>query len=466
MDIDKIKAFKLDERFLEDLFKILKIDSTKSEEKSYAPYGEGIALALKEVLEIAKSYGFRVKNLDNHIGYAEYGEGEDYIGVLGHIDVVPANDYKEAFNPKIEDGKLYARGALDDKGPILTALYALKLLKDNKIRLNKKVRIIFGCNEESGDSDILYYLKKEKPPIMCFTPDAYFPIVFSEKGILTFLLEYDIKETKGYNIADIRGGTRSNIVPDKAIIELDILSSEGCSGFRSLQSYSRDNKNIKVVGNREIDDVKRLSIEALGKAAHGSVPYEGINAIANLFTFLNNNLCFRDSFSDFLEDFSFIFNGDFTGERLGVLHKDNILGDLTVNLGIVSFNHGKISLRFNIRYPNSITYEQIYERLEDRIRSTGFKLVKQNHLKPLFFEEQSPLIEGLKRAYESEVKEKAELLAISGGTYAKLMPNTVAFGPLFKDGMNTAHKKDELIDLASLEKALRIYARALVELSK
>ncbi|WP_055665866.1 dipeptidase PepV [Desnuesiella massiliensis] len=466
MDDDKIKAFKLDERFLEDLFKILKIDSVKSEEKAYAPYGEGIALALKEVLEIAESYGFTVKNLDNHIGYAEYGEGEDYIGVLGHIDVVPANDYKEAFNPKIEDGKLYARGALDDKGPILTALYALKLLKDNNIKLNKKVRIIFGCNEESGDSDILYYLKAEKPPIMCFTPDAYFPIVFSEKGILTFLLEYDIKETKGYSIVDIRGGTRSNIVPDKAIVELGALSSRVSSELHDLQSYSRDNKNIKVIENRKIDDVKRLNIESLGKAAHGSTPYEGVNAISNLFMFLNNNLCFRDSFGDFLEDFSFIFNGDFTGERLGILHKDNILGNLTVNLGIVSFNHGKISLRLNIRYPNSITYEQIYERLEDRIRSTGFKLVKQNHLKPLFFEEQSPLIEGLKRAYESEVKEKAELLAVSGGTYAKLMPNTVAFGPLFKDDINTAHEKDEFIEIASLEKALRIYARALVELSK
>ena len=185
----KIKEY-IDSNFnkvLADIIEILKIKTVKEDATCDAPFGKNLKYGLEKTLELAKRLGFKTKNLDNYVGYAEIGEGEEYIAILGHIDVVPEGDISkwsvDPYGGEIIDNCLVARGAIDNKGPIISSLYSIKAILEENPNFNKRVRVIFGTNEESGDEDIKYYLAHEKAPKYAFTPDGRFPVIFSEKGI-------------------------------------------------------------------------------------------------------------------------------------------------------------------------------------------------------------------------------------------------------------------------------------------
>lgn len=458
-----LKYMKFEEEFLEDLKELLKKKTIKAKSDDNAPFGHNIVDGLNCVLEISKKYGFNTVNLDNYIGYAEYGEGKDYVGALGHIDVVPegSNWSQDPFNPVIKDGKIYARGSLDDKGPILCALYALKLIKDSNIKLSKKVRIIFGTNEESGTEDIEHYLKNEKPPMLCFTPDAYFPIVTSEKGILTFEIVKKFKrKLSGHTIEYIKGGKKSNIVPDYCEIKLVYDSN------KILAEEFRDDKlkeKYKIV-----TDIKKntIVIKSYGKSSHGSTPELGNNAISNMLVYLNEVLSLKNEFTGFLKAFSNIIGFDCRGEKLGINFSDEESGKLTLNLGIINGDNDEIRMRCNIRYPVMSNHQSIIDEIKKKAKENNLIFEMGNHNPPLHFSKDHKLVMMLKKAYEESTGEVAKLLATGGGTYAKLMPNTVAFGPIFDEKYNLAHQADEFIELSLLKKCIEIYARAIYELAK
>lgn len=458
-----IKDIEINDNFLQDLKTVLSEKTVKDVADEFNPFGKGVAKGLNCVLDIAKSYGFNTVNLDNYAGYAEFGQGDEYVGVLGHIDVVPEGNgwNTNPFEPIIKDGKLYARGAIDDKGPIMAALYAAKQLKDSNVKLSKKVRIIFGTNEESGTEDIDYYLKKEKAPKYCFTPDAYFPIVTSEKGIFTFELVQKLENNLcGYKIDYIRGGKKSNIVPDYC--ECKIIHD---GNSKLLQAFKDEGLKEKYRIDSEFHE-NHIIIISRGKASHGSTPEAGENAIANMILYLNEILDFQDSFTMFLKDFSQLIGKDYSGSKLGINFWDEESGNLTLNLGIINGNSSEIRMRFNIRYPVTVSSDSIVNNINEKIKDTNLTFHMGNHNPPLHFPKDHKMIKALKKSYEDIVGEEAELLSTGGGTYAKLMPNTVAFGALFKGSEDLAHKANEFIEISLLEKCIKIYAKAIYELAK
>ncbi|MGG7143975.1 dipeptidase PepV [Clostridium nigeriense] len=453
----------LQDEFFQDLFKILKINTIKDEKKDAAPFGSGIKLGLECILDICKSYGFETTNLENYIGYAEYKneDSDEYVGVLGHIDVVPVGDGWDTnpFEPVVKDGKLYARGALDDKGPLFASLYALKLLKDSGIKLSKNVRVIFGTNEESGTEDIDYYLEREKPPTLCFTPDAYFPIVTSEKGILTFEFIHKVSDSEGYKLEYIKGGKKSNIVPDMCEVKLSFKDKEFLNNFNNIDL----NKEYKI---ENLVNENSIIIKVFGKSAHASTPEEGDNAACKMMEYLYKTLDFEDNFTTFLKDFNNLVGRAYNGEGLGINFEDEESGKLTMNLGIINGNSEEIRMRFNIRYPVTIDFKEIVKKVEEKVKLSTIDFVMGNHNYPLHFPKDHKLIQSLKIAYEGAFNEKARLLASGGGTYAKLMPNTVAFGPINEGEPDLAHQKNEYIELDQLKKCVETYARAIYELAK
>lgn len=461
--MDLFDNINLSDEFFQDLFKILEINTIKSEKQDAAPFGSGIKLGLECILDICKNYGFKTINLDNYIGYAEYKneDSDEYVGVLGHIDVVPVGDGwdTDPFKPVIKEGKLYARGAIDDKGPLFASLYALKLLKDSGVKLSKNVRIIFGTNEESGTEDIDYYLEREKPPILCFTPDAYFPIVTSEKGILTFELTHKILLNEEYKLEYIKGGKKSNIVPDICEVKFSFRDKEFLNNFSNLELNKA--YNIETLINED-----SIIIKAFGKSAHASTPEEGENAVCKMMEFLYKTLDFKDGFTAFLKDFNHLVGRGYNGENLGIDFEDEESGKLTMNLGIINGNSEEIRMRFNIRYPVTINFKEIVKKVEEKVKLSTIDFVIGNHNYPLHFPKDHKLIKSLKKAYEESFNEEARLLASGGGTYAKLMPNTVAFGPINEGNPDLAHQKNEYIEVHQLKKCVEAYARAIYELAK
>jgi succinyl-diaminopimelate desuccinylase len=185
-----------------------------------APFGPGIQEGLEWILALGEKFGFTVKNVEGYAGHIEMGSG-DLLGILGHIDVVPEGEGWSVppFSATIKDGKIFGRGALDDKGPSLAALFAMKAIIDAQIPLNKRVRLIIGTDEESGWADMDYYFSKEEVPQIGFAPDAEFPVIHAEKGILHLELSKSYS-TAFPHLVRIHGGERANVVPDYCEVTL------------------------------------------------------------------------------------------------------------------------------------------------------------------------------------------------------------------------------------------------------
>ena len=210
MDI-KEQIHALSEEMIANLGKMVAIDSQLGTPTEGKPFGEGPAKALSEGLKIAEELGFHTVNLDNYCGYAEMGEGEEIVGIAGHLDIVPVGgDW--SYDPFVLTRKgdyVYGRGTTDDKGPVIEALYAMKLLRDSGVKLNKRVRLIMGCNEETGSKCMEHYNEVAEELSCGFTPDANFPCIHGEKGHMS-MMAYS-KHTK---IISMNGGFVSNAVCD------------------------------------------------------------------------------------------------------------------------------------------------------------------------------------------------------------------------------------------------------------
>ncbi|MGL4538500.1 MAG: dipeptidase PepV [Cetobacterium sp.] len=467
MNTRKTLEHYIDEHFqetLKDIQKIVKIKTVKEESTNGAPFGLGLKKGLEETLKIAKDLGFKTVNLDNYIGYAEFGEGEEYIGVLGHIDVVPEGEHSKwsvpPFSGEIVGKNMISRGALDNKGPIISALHSMKALKECVPTFNHRVRIIFGTNEESGDEDIKYYLSKEKAPKYAFTPDGQFPVVFSEKGIYTFSFKDSFLKEKT-SILDIVGGTRSNVVPEEAKVFLKKDLSEKI--IKELEKFKDTPCKFEV-----LEKESYLEVICKGIPAHASSPQRGVNPITWLFRFLNRVIPEEDSLKRFVNFMDKVVGIETDGSGLNIETKNEETGDLTLSCGIVKIieeKNSSIYVKFNIRYPVT-TDEKKLDTILDKIgKDNSIEFVKENHNAPLYFPKEHPLVEKLQKVFKDVTDRDDKPVALGGGTYAKLMPNTVAFGPNFKEFRGNPHGFDEKMDIDMLKQGMLMYALGVLELA-
>ncbi|MGB9680369.1 MAG: dipeptidase PepV [Thermoanaerobacteraceae bacterium] len=444
---------------------VIKIKSVQDEPKPGMPYGEGVAKALDKALEIAQNLGFKTKNVDGYVGYAEYGEGEEMVGVLGHLDVVPEGDgwIYPPYGAEIHDGKIYGRGTLDDKGPIMAALFGLKAIKDAGLKLSKRVRILFGTNEETGSHEIEYYLEHDEAPTIGFTPDAQYPIIYAEKGITMFNVTKDFyKKPEKFIIKYIRGGQRPNMVPDYCECGMEIKEDK-----LKEELHNKLNEFIKETGYdlKLEQNGNNFVLKSIGVSAHGSLPHLGKNAIMQLFLFLDKLNIDESDIKDFIHFFAENVGMETDGKTFGVYLKDDT-GELTFNVGTIELDENKGSIGLNIRYPVTFKFEDFKKPFEEKIAPHKIRIEDMMHQPPLYFPPDHPLIKTLSKVYEEQTGLKTELLAIGGGTYAKEMKNMVAFGPIFPGKPDLDHQANEYIEIEDLILNAKIYANAIYELAK
>jgi len=443
---------------------LVRIKSVEGEARENMPFGEGVAQALDKALEISRRLGFNTVNMDGYIGYAEYGEGEDYVAVLGHLDVVPEGSgwLHPPYGAEIHEGKMYGRGTMDDKAPIMAALYGLKAVADSGIELSKRVRIIFGTNEETNCADMPYYFKTEKAPVAGFTPDANYPVIYGEKGITTFnavkILEN--KCTGDVVIKSLKGGQRENMVPDYCQAELYAKNGEAL--IKAAEDFKiRTSFDVKAELNGD-----EVIIKSTGISAHGSTPQLGKNAIMQMLAFLEELPLGKCDLADYIGFFNRHVGFETDGKSMGIGLEDKESGKLSFNVGTITMDSTKVSMGLNLRYPVTFKYEDMMEPFSEKLEKLGITIENMTHQKPLFFPDDHQLIKSLQKVYEEQTGTEAELIAIGGGTYAKEMPNIVAFGPAFPGKPDVVHQTNEYIEIEELVLNAKIYGHAIYELAK
>lgn len=452
------KILSMKDEIIKSVQECVKIKSVEDEPKADMPFGEGVHKALEYCLQLSENLGFKTANVDNMIGYAEYGSGDEMIAVLGHLDVVPEGDgwTYPPYAAEIHNGKIYGRGTTDDKGPTIGALYALKAIMDSNISLKRRVRIFFGLNEETGSKCVKHYVDKgEEMPVAGFTPDAEYPIINGEKGIVTCKYTRKLNQGGDFILKSIKGGIAANVVPDYAEAEVILPACKK----EQIKKIAEETDNIKIE-----EKGNSIIVKCYGISAHGSTPEKGKNAIAHLMLFLGE-LEFSGDLKEFIDYFNKYIGTDLNGEKLDIYLEDNISGKLIFNLGTIFGNENKISLEINIRYPVTRTFEEFIDAFKEKIRIGKLEEVYLRHKKSLYVSPDTEFIKKLQRVYEEQFGEKAELLCIGGGTYAKAMENIVAFGPIFKGDPMVEHKPDEYIEIDSLVKNVQVMAAAIKELA-
>lgn len=461
----KAEAAKRKDAFLEDLFTILRIDSVRDDEKATEenPFGPGPTEALKAFLALGERDGFLTKNVDNYAGHIEYGEGDELMAVLGHVDVVPTGTGWETdpFEPVIKDDRIYARGSSDDKGPSMAAYYALKMIKDLGLPVSKKVRFILGTDEESEWKGIAHYLETEQEPDFGFSPDANFPIINGEKGNATVFIETGgAVDGATHELVSFDSGLRSNMVPQDAIAIVKSQKPEeladGLAGFLD---------GLSVTGEVAVDG-DTVTIQILGKAAHGSKPASGVNAGTYLARFLSDYSFAKDA-HNFIEIAALYLHDDPEGTKLNIDIVDDIMGELTSNPGVLKFEAGKGGkITVNMRYPQGTDNEKIFEKFEEKLSSYDVTLTNAGGKEPHYVPADDPLVKTLLEVYNRQTGLEAHEQVIGGGTYGRLMKRGVAYGAMFPDSIDTMHQANEFMAIDNLMDAMAIYAEAIYELVK
>ncbi len=343
---------------IENIKRIVQIPSVEDQTAADAPFGKEVARALDETLKLAESLGFQTVQLDHYIGWAQYGDGDDYIGVIGHLDVVDVGEGWKypPFSAHEEDGYIFGRGILDNKGPIISCLYALYAIRQLQIKLKRPVRIIFGCDEESGFVDLEYYLKHELPPVMGWTPDCKYPVVYGERG--------------------------------RAVIEMAIKESQ----------------------------------------------------IDEFFEFVN----------------TYFMNAKPNGERLGLDYTDEEFGINEMRNYQLIHSQDELIFSVTFSYPATLNADIIIGKIKEKASQFQVRLVQ--HYLPVKFEKDCPMVQSLQKAYEKITGLDGTPVTTTGGTYAKLMPNIVPFGPSFPGQKGIGHQPNEWMTKEDLLTNAKIYA--------
>ena len=449
----------------QELIKIPSVYENSTDPKM--PFGKNINSALEYTLDLGKKLGFRTKNLDGYCGYIEFGEGSELLGIIGHLDVVPeGSDWTfPPFSATIEDGKIFGRGAIDDKGPIVSSLYAMKAVMDN-YKLNKRVRLIIGLNEENDWKCIEYYKKHEELPTIGFSPDADFPCIYAEKSILSCYLKENYKNKSGkIRIKEVDCNNNAlNVVPKFCSLVLEIDDSiEMNNLIKILKKFIKEN-------NFEIDiyklSSKEVKLTSYGINAHAAHPDLGVNAISRLLIILSLTFKHYNCNLELLDFFGKYINTEYDGSSLGISYSDES-GNLTLNVGDFSLENNTLKIGMNLRIPiytPIFDIESSFKNLCNNYNHIDFETTSTEDF--LYVPKDDKLVQTLCKIFNEETSSKAEPLAIGGATYARAFENCISFGPNFPGHKDMCHQTDEFIEIDNLIIACKIYAKAIMELGK
>ena len=417
-----------------------------------APFGAEVRRMYDMALADCEAEGFVTRGFEGYALDATLaGESDEAIAVLGHLDVVPAGDGwpMDPFAAVREGDKIYGRGTSDDKGPSLCALYAMKAIKEAGVPLKKSIRLILGCDEESGWEDMAYYAKHADMPEVGFSPDASFPLINTEKAMLHMNFTAPVAKD-GLQVKQMHTGERTNVIPG----ESKALLAGGQEIADAVAAYA---EKTGLPYTAEVT-AEGVWVTAEGIPGHSAYPEGRRNAIGMMLLLLRE-LGVKGAFATLADAVGMQSHG----ESLGCACEDAVSGPLTCNMGILHLNDGEIYCTLDMRVPITADLDKLAANAKAAL--PGFTVVEESQKEPHHVPAESELVSSLLAAYHEETGLPAEPQSTGGGTYAKCLKQGVAFGASFPYDEDLAHQAGEYVTLTGMLTATKIYANALVRLA-
>lgn len=448
---------------VEDICTLVRIPSVSVTcDDPEAPFGRPCRECLDETLRLGERMGFEAINHENYCGsLLWHGETETEIGLFGHTDVVPAGSgwQYQPFEPTVQDGLIIGRGASDNKGSFMAALYALRYLKENGTTLRHTVRFFLGCNEEKGMEDVQYYTEHYAQPAFSLVPDVMFPVCNGEKGIM----EIDLKRVVSGNVLqELESGIMSNAVPAhaEALLALNEVSAQA---LRESPAFVESGAVLAQEGN-----LWRIIVEGIG--AHAAFPEGSDSAEVKLARCLLAAEILDEPGKELMQFIVDCFS-DYYGAGLNIAFSDEASGRLTHVGGMASYKDGAFVQNVNIRYNVTAQSDVILANIKDRIAAYGFEIAAMHGSGPCYTDAESPVVKRLVAICNEELGTNVSAYVMGGGTYSRRLKNAVGYGPgipgkekLFGTERGGAHQPDEYMEIAHLRRAFLVYVRAIPEL--
>ena len=441
------------EEMMQTLQKWVRVPSVRGEAAPGAPFGIENRRMLEMAMADCERMGFPAEIIDGYAGHADFGVGDDRdaLGILAHLDVVPTGDgwVRDPFGGQRMDGNIYGRGTSDDKGPAVAALYAMRAVKEAGIPLRRKVRLILGCDEECGSSDMEYYKEHAVMPRSGFSPDADYPLINIENGRCVLKISGKPAKT-GLQVLSMRVGERLNVVPG--------FASALVAGDEALAEKAMEAAKKLGIDARAKMENGAVLLEITGVTGHAAFPYRSKNAAGQMLL-LMKELGAEGAIRELAE----VIGTTVNGENLGIAMQDEISGKLTCSLGILNMDENEVAAGLDIRFPVLFNPETMVKVIGMRLFHC--KLTVEQCSGPHYVDEKTEIVQQLLDAYHEVTGGEKRAIAIGGGTYAQSMEEGVAFGAKFPEEIEMAHQANEFISEESVYQNALIFTRAIIKLA-
>jgi succinyl-diaminopimelate desuccinylase len=441
---------------------------------------------------VARRMGFEFRVLDGIVAEICWPHPDPEAPVLvvaTHIDVVtPVGNWTHPpFAAEIAGGDMYARGIQDDKGPLVQVLYGLWALKSIGVALPCEVHVAIGTMEETSLwDDIELYVRETRRPAYAFTPDANFPIINGEKGIISLLFDAQwgadpVDAATGLEFVRLNGGERENIVPSACELTLrfpeaarnDVMKELVRSTTEFVVEHSGANVTLVPARDRKVSEGRHESVVSfIGRGAHSSTPERGHNAILDAVAFIGPIETLPEPVRRFAT-FMRLASEDTSGANLDLAGTHPFIGPTTVNLSLLDIEPGRGRALLNIRPTMGTTCDEVVEKCriaaDSFAEATGMRIsvsVKGMSRDAIFLDPEdpavAPFLRSLQRGFELVTGRPCELRSTAGTTYAKAIPNCCAFGPILSpDEPELAHQADERFPVEGIIRNAKIYGTSI-----
>lgn len=463
------------EAMVEDIKRLVRIDSVSRPGTDDTPFGRGCAQALEEMLAIGREHGFHCENYGDMVG--SIGDKEknwdNLMGFWNHLDIVPTGNGWEngPFDPVVKERFLIGRGVQDNKGPAVGILYVMQCLRELNVPLKHELCLFVGTDEERGMEDMEAYTARYPVPKLSIVPDSGFPVCYGEKGILEGQMV-----TQGQvspQVLEVRGGSASNMIPDRAWV----LLADSQDLQEELESLCGQAIGCNRISCETVPEGIRIT--AYGTSKHSASPHGSVNAIHELCVFLENIKSLSENDKELFAKIGRLTQ-EYDGAETGIAYRDEVSGQTTCAGTVLTMEEGHLSLTLNIRYAITAKDQEDMAALAAYGAAKGCHWRLERNSRPGYFPKEHPAVEVLTNVYNELTGSKTESFVMGGGTYARKLPGAFSYGPggmkeseedreararLFAPGHGGGHEPDEALNLRLFVEAMKIYACAIVALN-